>query len=84
MKYELIMIGLWIDYRWVMSGLQSYGWKSMWMNSIHHVIIFDVDVCEFFWQWFSELVFGNEPNVPNFIGTFNNGVLTFQKKKWAI
>jgi hypothetical protein len=32
----------------------------------------------FFWQRFSELIFGKELNAPNFIGTSNSGVSTFQ------
>lgn len=30
----------------IKSGLQSHRWKSMWMNSIRHVLMFDVDVCD--------------------------------------
>jgi hypothetical protein len=78
MNYELIMSGLWIDYRWNMSGLKVMGGNPcVWTPFIMWSYLMLMYVT-FFWQWFSELVFGSELNVPNFIGTFNNGVLTFQ------
>jgi hypothetical protein len=42
----VIMSELQINEYLVKSGLQSHRWKSMWMNSIHHVLMFDVDVCD--------------------------------------
>jgi hypothetical protein len=33
-----------MDYEWTMNEPQSHGWKSMWINSIHDVIISNIDV----------------------------------------
>jgi len=50
MNYEL-MSELQINYKWIMNGLQSHGWEFMWMNFIHHLIMFNVGVCEIFPFW---------------------------------
>jgi hypothetical protein len=36
-NYKLIMNGWWVD---------SHEWKSIWMNFIHHTIMFDVNICD--------------------------------------
>jgi hypothetical protein len=43
MEYKLLMNELQVNYKWIkfnykwtMNGLQNHGWKSMWLNSIHH------------------------------------------------
>jgi hypothetical protein len=46
MNYELNINGLQINCKLIMSGLWNHGWKSMWMNFIHHVIMFNVGVCD--------------------------------------
>jgi hypothetical protein len=46
MNYEWIINALQVNYEWTMSGLQSHKWKSTWMKSINHVIMFNVGVCD--------------------------------------
>ncbi len=51
MNYKLIINGLQINYKWIMNGLQSHGWEFMWMNFIHHLIMFNVSVHGIFPFW---------------------------------
>jgi hypothetical protein len=71
MDYELTISELWMLYK-VMDG-NPCEWTPFIMWSCLMLMY-----ATFFWQWFSELVFGNKLNVPNFIDTFNSGLSTFQ------
>lgn len=33
-----------MNHKFIMNGIWSHGWKSMWTNFIHHLIMFDVDI----------------------------------------
>jgi hypothetical protein len=46
MNHELTINELQVNYEWMMSGVYNHEWKSIWKHSIHHMIMFDVDICD--------------------------------------
>jgi hypothetical protein len=46
MNYELTINELQVNYEWMMSGISNHEWEPIWKHSIHHMIMFDVDICD--------------------------------------
>jgi len=46
MNCELTINELQVNHERMMSKLYSHEWKFIWMNSIHHTIVFNVGICD--------------------------------------